>query len=74
MITLDIIKINEEALIDKINTNKDIRRRFFDIGLVPNTRVKCILKNSNMIALFIRGSIVAIRMDDLKFISAKVIE
>ena len=74
MVTLDSLNVNEIAIVDKINTDKDIRRRFFDMGLVPNTKVKCILKNSNMSAFYIRGALIAIRKDDLKFISAKVIE
>lgn len=70
-LTLDKLNIGEVGTVLKINTNSSIRRRFFDIGLVPNTLVKCVLKNSNMCAFLIRGAVIAIRNDDLKFISVK---
>ncbi len=60
---LSDLKLNETAVVKKINTSTDIRRRFLDIGLVENTRVKCVGKSplGDPSAYFIRGAVVAIR-------------
>ncbi len=60
------MNINESAVVTKVNTVSDIRRRFLDIGLVEDTRVKCVGKSpsGNLSAYLIRGAVIAIRAVD----------
>ncbi len=63
---LSELKINQTAVVTEINTVSDMRRRFLDIGLVENTRVKCVGKSpaGDPSAYFIRGAVIAIRAVD----------
>lgn len=69
-LTLDKLNIGDTVLIKKINTQGDIRRRFFDIGLIEGTKVTCMLKNSDssLLAYLVRGAVIAIRKEDLNSI------
>lgn len=66
--TLDKLKINEEAVIDEVNINNDIRRRLLDLGLIKNTKIKPLFKSpfNDPTAFLIRNSIFALRNDDCK--------
>lgn len=68
MISLNELKINEEGLIIKVNTNENIKRRLMDIGFVKGEKVKLILKNfgDNMRAYKIKNTIMALRLKDTK--------
>ena len=68
MISLNELKINEEGIIIKVNTNKNIKRRLMDIGFVKGEKVKLILKNfgDNMRAYKIKNTIMALRLKDTK--------
>lgn len=63
---LNRLRLNESAVIDKIMTKGDIRRRFLDIGLIESTKVKCVCisPQGNPKAYLIRGSVIAIRNED----------
>ena len=65
---LNDLKINEEGIIIKIDTNQNIRRRLMDIGFVKGERVKLILKNfgDNMRAYKIKNTVMALRVNDTK--------
>ncbi len=68
MISLNELKINEEGIIIKVNTNENIKRRLMDIGFVKGEKVKLILKNfgDNMRAYKIKNTIMALRLKDTK--------
>lgn len=68
MKSLNDLKINEEGIIVKVDTNQNIRRRLMDIGFVKGERVKLILKNfgDNMRAYKIKNTVMALRVDDTK--------
>lgn len=68
MKSLNDLKINEEGIIVKVDTNQNIRRRLMDIGFVKGEKVKLILKNfgDNMRAYKIKNTVMALRVDDTK--------
>ena len=63
---LNQLNLNEMAVINKIETQGDMRRRLLDIGLVENTKVKCVCisPQGDPKAYLIRGSVIAIRNVD----------
>lgn len=66
MKNLSQLSLNEKAVIYKILTLGDMRRRFLDIGLIENTEVECvgISPAGNPKAFLIRGAVIAIRNED----------
>lgn len=70
---LNRLRLNETAVIDKITTKGDMRRRFLDIGLIENTKVKCVCisPQGNPKAYLIRGAVIAIRNEDCADVSIK---
>ncbi|MGI6514431.1 MAG: FeoA family protein [Syntrophomonadales bacterium] len=45
-----------------------LRRRILDLGMIPGTQVRCVRKApwGDPVALQVRGSIIALRAEDLK--------
>ena len=72
-LSLNNVSIGQTATIYKLNSTGNMRRRLLDIGLIDNTKIKCVGKNAsgNMKAFLIRGAVIAIRTDDLKNILIK---
>lgn len=66
--TLNNLKVGECCIIKKIKETSKIKRRLLDIGLIPGTRVECILSSpsKDSLAYLIRGTIIAIRKIDSK--------
>ena len=60
----------EKATVVKILTEGDMRRRFFDMGLVENTETECLFKapSGDPKAFLIRGAVIAIRLKDCESI------
>lgn len=69
------LKIDESARIKCINTDESIKKRLFDIGLIENTKVKCLLKSlpGDPKAYLIRGTVIAIRKDDAQKIEVELL-
>ena len=67
------LKKGQKCLIDKILSNSSMKRRFLDIGLVPNTMVECvnISPQGDPKAFLIRGAVIAIRQEDCQNILVK---
>ncbi len=63
---LNELELSQKAVIDKILTSGDMRRRFIDIGLIENTVVECvgISPQGDPKAYLIRGAVIAIRNQD----------
>lgn len=63
---LDELKEGEEAGIIRLESAGSIRRRLQDIGLVPGSKVKCLLKSplGDPVAYDIRGAVIAIREEE----------
>ena len=72
--TLDKLDINNCAKISALNCNGNLRRRLLDLGLVNGTYVKALFRSplGNPIAYEIRGTAIALRKEDSKFIEIKI--
>ena len=72
--TLDQLCVGERAVVERVDTMGDMRRRFLDIGLIEGTEVECLghspLKDPS--AYLIRGAVIAIRSRDCKDIHIRV--
>lgn len=68
MKTLSNLLPGECAVISHIEESSKLRRRFFDLGIVPGTYIKCVLKSvfSDPCAYLVRDSVIAIRKCDAK--------
>lgn len=73
MRSLNELQINEESIIESVNTDINIKRRLMDIGFVKGEKVKLILKNfgDNMRAYKIKNTVMALRVNDTKNILIK---
>ncbi len=67
-ITLDKLPINEIGIINKIDSNKNVKRRLLDLGMVLNTDVKPLYSSplGDPVAYLVRGSVIALRKEDTK--------
>ena len=41
--TLNNINIDDEVIIKSINCEESLKRRLFDLGFIPNEKIKCVL-------------------------------
>lgn len=69
--TLDMLKIDETAKIETVNCAEKIRLRLYDLGLIEGTTIKALYKSpfGDPMAYLIRGAVIALRVDDTKYIS-----
>lgn len=65
-VTLDLLPPGEIAIVERLEVEGDMRRRFLDLGLIENTPVECIGKSpgGDPAAYLIRGAVIAIRSKD----------
>ena len=70
LITLHDLPINTFGKVHSLNCSSNVKRRLLDLGLIPNTPIKAILKSpfGDPIAYEIRGSIIALRSEDSELI------
>lgn len=68
MITLDLLPLNTQGKIAKLHCNGDIRRRMLDLGIIPGTIIKPVLKSpsGDPRAFEIRSTLLAIRSEDAR--------
>lgn len=73
---LSEIKENQICTIDFVNCKDNLKSRLTDLGLIPETKVKCvnIAMGGTPLALDIRGSIIALRKSDCESIGIKSVE
>ena len=66
--TLDKLDLEKEAIIDKINGEDVLKRRFLDLGFIPGEVTKCVFVSlgNDPKAYKINGNIIAIRNIDAK--------
>ena len=64
----------EEAQVVKLLTRGTMRRRLQDIGLIANTKVKCLQKSPSKdpVAYMIRGAVIALRNSDAQNVIIKI--
>lgn len=70
---LSELNLGESAYVAKILDESLISRRLLDIGLIPGTKVECVLVSpaQNPKAFMIRGAVIAIRNEDSYDIEVK---
>lgn len=63
---LNELKEGERAPVVRLENSGSIRRRLQDIGLVPGSRVKCLLKSplGDPVAYDICGAVIALRREE----------
>lgn len=73
MTTLDKISTGEYATIVAVDTELSLKQRLYDIGLVPNTKVKVVHQSpsGNPRAYLVRGAVIALRNCDAQKISVR---
>ena len=66
MIKLKDLELGQKAIVRKVEVHDSIKRRMFDIGLIPGSKVECIMKSplGDPIAYMIKGATIAIRNED----------
>lgn len=69
-ITLDRLRLGQQAVVTHIDTNADLMCRLRSYGMVPGTRVRCRYRSpgGSVTALELRGSVVALRTRDMRMI------
>ena len=73
MYSLSDLQPGSRAVIDKVFSKEDMKRRFFDMGLVPGTPVTCVGQSPSKDpkAFLVRGAVIAIRSEDSADIKIK---
>lgn len=63
---LSELNLGDSAYVTNISNASCISRRLLDIGLIPGTKVECVLISpaQNPKAYMIRGAVIAIRNED----------
>ena len=74
--TLNELNIHEKAVVKNISDESEMKQRFIDIGIVPDTKIECVLLSpfKNPKAYMIKGAVVAIRNEDAKCIFIERVE
>ena len=70
---LSELNLGEQCYVTEILKESTITRRLLDIGLIPGTKVECVLVSpmKNPKAYMIRGAVIAIRNEDANYIEIK---
>jgi len=63
---LSELVIDESGVISYIDTKNRLRRRLYDLGLVPGTKVFCVAKSplGDPKAFLVRGAVISLRCED----------
>ena len=74
MTTLDMISTGESVIVTAVNTEKSLKQRLYDIGLVPGTKIKLLHQSpsGNPRAYLVRGAVIALRNCDVNKIQVRV--
>ncbi|MBQ4109499.1 MAG: ferrous iron transport protein A [Clostridia bacterium] len=64
---------NEISYVKKLCASEDELRRFFDLGIIKNTKIETLMKSpsGDPTAYFIRGAVMALRREDAEKILVK---
>lgn len=68
---LNDLKIDDKAIIKKVEASKEIKKRLFDLGFIKNSLVKKVLENRGMVVYDVLDSLIAIRKNDTKNIEVE---
>lgn len=66
MRTLSLLTPGEYGIVKGISEESKLRRRLLDLGLVPGTKVLCVIKSplGDPAAFLVRGALIALRCED----------
>ena len=70
-VLLSELKKGEHAVIEKMDTNGELRQRLMDMGFVEGTKIECVRISpaGDPKAYRIRGTVIAIRKEDAEKIT-----
>ncbi len=71
-ILMSELKQGKSALILSIDKNSKIYQRLCDLGIIEGTKITCVNRKSGIGAYYIRGTVIAFRDDDTKFIKLQI--
>ena len=73
-IALADLAVGASGYVASVELGGLLRRRIFDLGMVPGTAVRCVRKSpaGNPIAFAVRGSTIALRAEDAQLIRAQL--
>lgn len=62
------------GVVTEVSSTGDMKRRFMDLGVVPDTNIRCLFKSpyGDPAAYEIRGTIIAIRKEDAKNVKISI--
>ncbi|MBB6625429.1 FeoA family protein [Clostridium gasigenes] len=68
--TLNSIKLNDTAKVTALIVDGELRRRFLDLGIINGTEIRPLYASplGDPTAYLIRGTVIAIREDEARFI------
>ncbi len=74
-ITLDMMKRDQLATVVRVDTEGAMRERLYDLGIVPDTKIRCVMKSplGDPIAYLFREAVIALRSEDSTKILVKLI-
>lgn len=66
MIFLSSLVPGECGIVENIDEKSKIKNRLFDLGIVPGTKIFCVMKSplGDPVAYFVRGTLIALRISD----------
>ena len=73
LITLDQLSPGMQGIVERVEADDAMRRRFLDLGLIENTVIECIGRSpgGDPSAYLIRGAVIAIRAQNSRGISVR---
>ena len=74
VVDLSQLPLSKNGIIKEINCEEGIKRRLLDLGLVKGTNIVPVLvsPSKDPRAFLVRGSIIAIREEDAKYINVRI--
>ena len=73
ILTLDKLEENETALVLKIQTDSDIKRRLWDLGVIENAKITRLGSSplGDPVAFMVKNTVIALRLVNCKQITVK---
>lgn len=74
--SLNELELGSYGTVVKVNGEEKIKRRFLDLGIIPDTKIKVLYESpfKDPRAYFIRGAVIALRKEDANLIKVKRME
>ncbi|WP_244834204.1 FeoA family protein [Clostridium sp. BJN0001] len=72
---LSEVHMHKKAVVVLIESNKILRRRFFDLGIIEDTIIEPLFKSpmGDPTAYLIRGAVIALRSDEAEYIRVSLL-